>query len=87
MTATMVLLMMMDGRKEIDVPKTKINLLLDDIDGQLMMKLIDDIKKLQDKIEEGCKKHQEKDKRRTTHIVEIANLFVGASFWSHLIDF
>ena len=76
-----------EGWKEIDIPKTKINLLLDDIDGQLMMKLVDDIEILQDKIEEGREKCQEKDKRRMTHIVKIANLFIGASFWSHLIDF
>ena len=62
-------------------------MLLDDIDGQLMMKLIDDIDILEDKIEEGRKKHQEKDKRRITPIVEIANLFIGAFFWSHLIEF
>ena len=62
-------------------------MLLDDIDGQLMMKLIDDIDILEDKIEEGRKKCQEQDKRRMTPIVEIANLFIGTSFWSHLIEF
>ena len=76
-----------DGWKEYDVPSKKINMLLDDIDGQLMMKLIDDIDILEDKIEEGRKKYQEQDKRRMTPIVEIANLFIGTSFWSHLIEF
>ena len=75
-----------EGWKEIDVPSKNINVLLDDIDGQLMMKLIDDIEILEDKIEEGRKKCQEQDKRRMTPIVEIANLFVGTSFWSHLIE-
>ena len=76
-----------EGWKEHDVPSKKINMLLDDVDGQLMMKLINDIEILEDKIKEGCKKCQEKDKRRMTPIVEIANFFIGASFWSHLIEF
>ena len=76
-----------EGWKECDVPSKKINMSLDDIDGQLMMKLIDDIDALEDKIEEGRKKCQEQDIRRMTPIVEIANLFIGASFWSHLIEF
>jgi len=76
-----------EGWKECDVPSKKINMLLDDVDGQLMMKLVDDIDALEDKIEEGHKKCQEQDKRRMTPIVEIANLFIGTSFWSHLIEF